>query len=156
MTRQQFIEQVKNTQTIFRRFLTALCCGDKQLADDLAQESYIKAYIAIDCGNTPENFKAWLYRIGYNLFLNYRRSERPSDDSASLLGMAAEQRADDFFRYQDLYTALDSLPPKERMSVLLYYMEGYATKEIAAITETTDEAVRQHLARGRRHLRDLL
>lgn len=156
MIRQKFIEQVKITQTEFRRFLTALCCGDMQLADDLAQEAYIKAYLAFDKGDRPDNFKAWIYRIGYNLFLNHRRSERLSDDPVSLLGMTAEQRADDTFRYQELYTALDSLPLKERMSVLLYYIEGYSTKEIAAITETTDEAVRQHLARGRRHLRNLL
>lgn len=156
MIRQKFIEQVKITQTEFRRFLTALCCGDMQLADDLAQEAYIKAYLAFGKGDRPDNFKAWLYRIGYNLFLNHRRSERLSDDPVSLLGMTAEQRADDTFRYQELYTALDSLPLKERMSVLLYYIEGYSTKEIAAITETTDEAVRQHLARGRRHLRNLL
>lgn len=156
MTRQQFIEQVKGTQAGFRRFLTALCCGDTQSADDLAQEAYIRAYLAFGKGDRPDNFKAWLYRIGYNLFLNCQRSERLTVDPASLLGIAAEQRADDTFRYQELYTALDLLPLKERMSVLLYYIEGYSTKEIAAITETTDEAVRQHLARGRRHLRNLL
>ncbi|MBD5312098.1 MAG: sigma-70 family RNA polymerase sigma factor [Bacteroides sp.] len=153
MTHRQFTTQVEATQSAFRRFLTALCCGDKELADDLAQEAYIRAYTAV---TQPDNFRAWLYRTGYNLFLNYRRSEKTYCDSGVLLGCHAEQNADDTFRYQELYTALDSLPPKERMSVLLYYLEGYSTKEIAAITETSDEAVRQHLARGRRHLRELL
>ena len=45
MTREQFISHVESTQKAFRRFLVALCCGDTALADDIAQESYIKAYL---------------------------------------------------------------------------------------------------------------
>ena len=48
MTREQFIYHVEATQKAFRRFLVALCCGDTALADDVAQESYIKAYLSCD------------------------------------------------------------------------------------------------------------
>ena len=48
MTREQFTAHVEATQKAFRRFLVALCCGDSALADDIAQESYIKAYLSCD------------------------------------------------------------------------------------------------------------
>ena len=124
MTREQFIFHVEGTQKAFRRFLVALCCGDTQLADDLAQEAYIKAYLSCDDFNNPDKFGAWIFRIGYNTFISNKRL---------------------------LKTFV-----KERTTVLLHYMEGYSIKEIAEIVETTPEAVKTHLWRGRNHLRHLL
>lgn len=69
MTREQFISHVKSTQNAFRRFLVALCCGDSQLADDVAQEAYIKAYISCETLKDQSRFNAWIYRIGYTTFL---------------------------------------------------------------------------------------
>ena len=73
MTREQFITHVEGTQKAFRRFLVALCCGDTQLADDIAQEAYIKAYLSCDSFNSPDKFNAWIFRIGYNTFIDHRR-----------------------------------------------------------------------------------
>ncbi|MDE6866670.1 MAG: RNA polymerase sigma factor, partial [Muribaculaceae bacterium] len=78
MTREQFISHVEATQKAFRRFLVALCCGDSALADDIAQESYIKGYLSCDSLSNPEKFSAWIYKIGYNTFLNHKRGERLS------------------------------------------------------------------------------
>ncbi len=60
------------------------------------------------------------------------------------------------FAYQDLNEALNRIPAKERTSVLLFYMQGYSIKEIAEIQESSQDAVKQHLSRGRNHLRGLL
>ena len=156
MTREQFISQVEATQKAFRRFLVALCCGDSQLADDVAQESYIKAYLSCDTLTSSEKFNSWLFRIGYNTFINHKRSERifAGYDEASTV--VAPDATDAAFRYQTLYAALNKLPDKERTSVLLFYMENYSIKEIAAIEEVSVDAVKQHLARGRNHLRGML
>lgn len=156
MTREQFISYVENSQEGLRRFLTALCCGDCQLADDIAQETYIKAYIAIATISNTQKFEAWLRRIAYTTFLNHRRVERASTDMEEAECMPAHDRTDSAFDYEGLYRALDLLPPKERTSVLLYYMEGYSIKEVAEIESTGVDAVKQHLSRGRRHLRGLL
>lgn len=78
MTREQFISHVEATRKAFRRFLAALCCGNTALADDIAQESYIKAYLSCDSFDNPEKFRAWLFKIGYNTFINHRRSEHPT------------------------------------------------------------------------------
>lgn len=156
MTREQLISYVESTQEAFRRFLVALCCGDTTLADDVAQESYIKAYLSCDEFSNPDKFGAWIHRIGYNTFLNHKRGERLTSPYTEAASIPSESESDSAFRYQALYEALDRLNLKERTSVLLYYMEGYSIKEIADIQETSQDAVKQHLSRGRTHLRGLL
>lgn len=156
MNRAQFISHVEGTQKAFRRFLSALCCGDSTLADDIAQEAYIKAYLSCDGCREPAKFEAWMFRIGYTTFLNHTRSRRIFSTYEDARNVVASDSSDSAFRYQELYAALHKLPDKERTSVLLYYMEGYSAKEIAEIVATSQDAVKQHLSRGRRHLRDLL
>lgn len=156
MTREQFTSYVEATQRAFRRFLVALCCGDNALADDVAQESYIKAYLSRDSFSNPEKFNAWIFKIGYNTYLNHKRCERPVVDIDDAKGITSHNSADSSFAYQDLYEALNRIPAKERTSILLFYMQGYSIKEIAEIQETSQDAVKQHLSRGRNHLRGLL
>lgn len=156
MTREQFISHVESTQKAFRRFLVALCCGDTALADDVAQESYIKAYMSCDTFSNPDKFNAWIFKIGYNTFINHKRGERLTVDIDNAKDIHAHNSADSSFAYQDLFDALNRLSSKERTSILLFYMQGYSVKEIAEIQDTTQQAVRQHLSRGRVHLRDLL
>lgn len=156
MTREQFVSNVKGSRDALRRFLVALCCGDSALADDIAQEAYLKAYLWSDRLDDESKFQAWLFRISYNTFIDHRRASKVSVGYEETQGMPSSDKADDSFRYQELYAALNKLPPKERMSVLLYYMEGYSIKEIAAIESVSADAVKQHLSRGRNHLRQLL
>lgn len=73
MTAEQFSAIVRETQGGFRRYLVALCCGDRQLADDVAQEAYVKAYLSIDTLRDSASFAAWLRRIGYNVFVSQQR-----------------------------------------------------------------------------------
>lgn len=156
MNREQFITHVAATEKAFRRFLVALCCGDSALADDVAQEAYIKAYLSCESFRDPEKFNAWIFRIGYTTFLNHKRSERQFADYDEASTVAATDATDSGFRYQELYAALNRLPDKERTSVLLFYMQGYSIKEIAEIEEASQDAVKQHLSRGRNHLRGYL
>lgn len=156
MTREEFIHHVEGTQKSFRRFLVALCCGDSELADDIAQESLIKAWLSCDGLKSRDKFSSWVYRIGYNTFLNHRRSEKIRVGYDEVKDMEADERADATFRYQALYAALNKLPRQERSSILLFYMENYSVKEISEIESVSQGAVRQHLSRGRAHLRGLL
>lgn len=156
MTREQFISHVEGTQKAFRRFLVALCCGESALADDIAQESYIKAYLSCDSFRDTDKFNAWIFRIGYTTFINHKRSEKIFTDYDQAEDIASSATSDSQFRYQDLYSALNKISGKERTSVLLHYMEGYSIKEIAEIVGSSQDAVKQHLSRGRNHLRSLL
>lgn len=139
-----------------RRFLVALCCGDSQLADDIAQETYLKAYLGCDSLKDADKFGAWIFRIAYSSFIDHKRSAKTYADYDEARHVDSGEGTDDAFRYQALYDALNRLPPKERTAVLLFYMQGYAVKEIAAVVDASAEAVRQHLSRGRAHLRSLL
>ena len=156
MTREQFIAHVESSQRAFRRFLVALCCGDAQLADDIAQESLINAYMSCDGFNNPDKFNAWIYRIGYNTFLNHKRTTRLTTGYDEARDIVSDNETDGTYCYQELYAALDSLPAKERTSILLFYIENYSIKEIADIVGASQDAVKQHLSRGRNHLRGLL
>lgn len=156
MTRDRFIQLVECCQKEFRRFLTALCCGDSALADDIAQDAFLKAYLSCDGFNDDDKFKAWVFRIGYTTFISHKRAERPAMSYDSAAEIQSADRSDSGFRYQDLYASLNMLPAKERTSVLLFYMEGYSIKEIAEIERTSQDAVKQHLSRGRKHLRILM
>lgn len=158
MTRQEFIRQVESNQRAFRRFLVALCCGDADFADDIAQESLMRAYLSSEGMESPDKFRSWLYRIGFNTFINSRRSQRVTVgyDEAEACAIHTPDSADDCFRYQELYAALNRIPERERTSILLFYMEGYSTREISGIVEVSEDVVRQHLSRGRAHLRKIL
>lgn len=156
MNREQFIRHVESNQRAVRRFLTALCCGDTQLADDLAQDTFVKAYLSCDGFRDESSFSTWIYRIAYNTFVSNRRSSKVSAPIDEAEGMSSSERADTSFDYQELYAALGNLSPKERSALLLHYMQGYAVKEIADITDSTVEAVKQQLSRGRQHLKSLL
>ena len=143
MTRSEFVTLVEATQRAFRRFLVALCSGDTNLADDIAQESYIRAFMNHDS-------------LGYNCFISHKRTVRPTVDYEQARQFSSGDSADGAFRYQELYAALDMLPPKERSAILLFYLEGYAIKEIAEIIDASQDAVKQQLSRGRTHLRTLM
>lgn len=153
MTREQFIGIVKTEQNQLRRFLLALCCGNRDEADDIAQNALVKAYLSI----SKYEGTTWLYRIAYNLFVDTTRCRR----SMQPLGVLEKQEdasfaADRAFRYQSLYMALEQLPPKERTAILLFYLKGYSIREIADIVDATEDAVKKQLSRGKNKLKTLL
>lgn len=126
------------------------------MADDLAQEALVKAWLSLDGLVDVARFNAWVFRIAYNTFVSARRAQRPTvgyDEAASAI---SADRADGALRYEALYAALERLSPQERGAILLFYMQGYSIKEIAAVTGATESAVKQQLSRGREHLRGLL
>lgn len=149
MTRREFTANVQATQGALRRFLTALCCGNSALADDIAQEAYIKAYLS---QAEVHDFRPWIFRIAVNTFLSHKRAFRPTEPEEAAANVASEAPGD----YQALYMALASLSEKERTSITLFYMEGYSVKEIADITGSNESAVKQQLSRGRSHLKTLM
>ncbi len=153
MTRELFIQLVTQEQESLRRFLLALCCGNHDEADDIAQESFIKAYLSSEKIQDQEKFCAWLHKIAYNTFLDHIKTTKKIVSLENAEKNLSSYAADNSFDYQELYLALDSLSPKERSSILLYYLKGYTIKEISKITDCSEDAVKAHLSRGRKHLK---
>lgn len=154
MTRELFIKYVEKEQERLRRFLLALCCGNRDEADDIAQEALVKAYLSSDSYRDEGKFTSWLYKIAHNTFLDKQKSQRYSsslDEAVSVYDSSFE--SDRSFKYQDLYAAISTLPAKERTAILLFYLNGYSVKEISTIVDCSADAVKKQLSRGREQLK---
>ena len=156
MTREQFISQVKTQQNALRSFLLALCAGNMADADDIAQETLLQAYLAIDRYTDAGKFTSWIFKIAHNRFLNHIAAQKPCSSIEEASGTIATESADSGFTHQHLYMALSTLPPKERSAITLYYLSGYSVKDIAAITESSEDAVKKQMSRGREKLKTLI
>ncbi|MBR6197101.1 MAG: sigma-70 family RNA polymerase sigma factor [Bacteroidaceae bacterium] len=156
MTRDEFITHVEREQDALRGFLLALCCGKKDDADDLAQDALVKAYLSCDGYEDMGKFRSWLFKIAHNTFLNHKASCRQTETLDDARTLISSTSADSSFEHQSLYLALRTLPPKERSAITLFYLNGYNIKEIATITETSEDAVKKQLSRGRDKLKERL
>ena len=159
MSPERFIDLVRAGQESLRRFLLALCSGDSQEADDIAQDALVRAYVASGSFLGLSKFSTWLFRIAYNCYIDRCRKIKPETiqpDSPQALNIPSTDETDVTFKYQQLYMALDRLPEKEKVSIILYYFEDRSIKEIASILEIPLGTVKYHLSIGRNHLKDLL
>ena len=156
MTRETFIVNVEREQEALRGFLLYLCCGNEEEANDIAQDALVKAYLSSACYQEKGKFRSWLFKIAHNTFLNHKASCQTTESIDEARTLVSSTAADASFEHQDLYLALRTLPPKERSAITLFYLNGYSIKEIAAITDTSEDAVKKQLSRGRDQLKEKL
>jgi RNA polymerase sigma-70 factor (ECF subfamily) len=142
-------------------------------AQDLVQETYVKAFAAFKQFEQGTNLKAWLYRILTNTFINtYRKKQREpyqgtidelqdwqlggAESTTARSSRSAEAEAIDHLPDSAVKDALQAIPEDFRMAVYFADVEGFAYQEIADIMKTPIGTVMSRLHRGRRMLRDLL
>ena len=140
-------------------------------AEDLVQETYLKAYRGFGGFTEGTNLKAWLYRILTNAYINrYRAKQRRPDESdvddvedfylyrrigaleQARAGRSAEDELMDLLTETEVKSAVEALPEQFRMAVLLADVEGFSYKEIAEILDIPIGTVMSRLHRGRKAL----
>jgi len=167
-----FAKLVEAHQAPVRRFLQRLTHGDAMRADDLAQETFIRAWQHIGDFRGLSGFETWLMRIAYRLFLD---DERKNKEHTLSLDEENHDRLENIAAFaspipnkggagagaasggalglsMDLDLALGTLSEAERTCVTLQCIEGYSIRDIAGITGLNENTIKSHLARGKQHL----
>ena len=156
MTRERFITMLEKEQEGLIKFLLALCDGNYPEAEDLAQETSLKAYLSYRGYVERFKFSTWLYRIAYNSFIDHKRKKNlPTeslDAAAHMEGAAGQDRQ----QFEGLYSAIEGLPLNEKTAILLFYLEGMKVIDIAIVMQKPTGTVKSYLSRGRNHLKERL
>ncbi|MDO4163079.1 MAG: RNA polymerase sigma factor [Bacteroides sp.] len=145
-----FDQLVRKYQSPVRRFFLNLTCGDSELSDDLAQDTFIKAYTNIASFKNLSSFSTWLYRIAYNVFYDYLRSRKETDDlDTRRVDAQCSTQQKDIGQAMDVYRALSMLKEIERTCITLFYMEDQSIDKIAGIIGCPSGTVKSHLSRAK-------
>ena len=152
-----FAELVRNHQSPVRGLLRNLTRGDAAAADDLAQETFLRAYKNIRSFRGEAKFSTWLYRIAYNCFREdaRKRKEFVGIDESQLEAQPDPQTVDPALR-QDLMHALQLLPLHERSAIVLCCQNGLSHDEAARVLEIPLGTVKTNVLRGREKLKKML
>lgn len=151
-----FDQLVRKYQSPVRRFFLNQTLGDEQLSDDLAQETFIKAYVNITKFRGMSSFSTWLMRIAYNVFYDDVRSRKQTDDIDTSSAMRHSSNSGDSNLKMDIHAALALLKPDERTCITLQLIDGYPIDQISKITGMNENTVKSHLKRGKEKMANYL
>jgi RNA polymerase sigma-70 factor (ECF subfamily) len=148
-----FDHLTRKYQSSIRRFFLNLTMGDTQLSDDLAQDTFIKAYLNLSSFQGLAGFSTWLFRIAYNVYYDTIRSRK-------LTAGIDETEVDRMYHSEnefsgsklDVQSALLQLRREERTAILLFYMEDKNHKEIAKIMDAPLGTIKTYILKGKEKL----
>lgn len=147
--KQAFDQLVRKYQSPVRRFFLNQTLGDTSLSDDLAQETFIRAYVNLSKFRAMSSFSTWLMRIAYNVFYDQMRANHPTDDIDTSAAQRQSSATGDAGLQMDIHAALALLKDDERTCITLQLIEGYSIDEISEITGFVPNTVKSHLKRGK-------
>ena len=162
--RRAFDQLVRKYQSPVRRFLLNLTLGNEALSDDLAQDTFIRAYTHITQFQGIASFQTWLFRIAYNVYYDEKRKEKgivKSEKFSTATQFPAEKTSAEANSslltlhsslQMDIHSALAILKEEERVCVTLQLIDGYSLDEIAKMTDMPVNTVKSHLRRGKEKL----
>jgi RNA polymerase sigma-70 factor (ECF subfamily) len=125
------------------RFLHRLCLGNGHDAEDLCQETFLRAFRAFGALPPDAHHRAWLYRIAYNLFLNGRRRPPTAELREDVAGQQRDRDAAELVG--EIGQFVRTLPPKQRAALILRHVEGREYCEIAGVLGCSEDAARANV-----------
>ncbi len=137
-----------------------LVTGRRSICEDIAQEAFIQCYMHINDLQNPSGFRAWFYRILTRTAWKYGRSagrEIPTENMTEKAEESSEDLADEQYLASEknriLYSEIDRLNSKLKAVIVLYYFNGFSTKEIAKISGCLEGTVKSRLFTARKRLK---
>lgn len=149
MKKEQLGDLIITSQETMYHVAKTLLRNDEDCADAI-QDAIVKAFSRIHTLREDAFAKTWLIRILINECYSCMRKQKRVVFLEEFVPTEEAQEQED---YSDLYEAISRLPEEVRLSVILYYMEGYSIREIAQIQDTTESAVKNRLSRARKKLK---
>ena len=140
----------------YGRSVFAVCLGilgNVSDAEDAAQDTFVKGFIKLTALKDGERFKAWIMQIARNLCRDHKRKAMVRNQYSAGQGVEEGTPQRDF---DDLRHALEKLPQKHRLPLMLFYFNGHSAKSVAEVLEISEAGACTRLARARRELRNLL
>ena len=138
-------------------------CGNMQDAEDVVQESYVKAYQNLHTFRSESKFSTWLYRIVYNTAITHSKTrmwmgmqETEIEDAYDRGENTLEINLEEMDRKEVVSDILQRMPKGDALLLTLYYMEDNPVKEIAKITGLNEPNVKVKLFRARKMFKELL
>jgi RNA polymerase sigma-70 factor (ECF subfamily) len=144
-----FIDKVLEAERTLYHVSKSILINDQD-CEDAVQGAILKAYDKLGTLKEEQYFKTWLIRILINECYRLKRRECwkvPYEECFEFT------KADDKKNYSELYLAIQKLPPRIRITIVLYYVEGYSVEEIKQILKIPAGTVKSRLAKGRKLLK---
>ncbi|MGL6198265.1 MAG: RNA polymerase sigma factor [Lachnospiraceae bacterium] len=151
MTKEELGNLIIASEDHLYRIAKSLLYNDSDCSDAI-QEAIVNSFSKLYTLKNDKYAKTWLVRILLNECYTIMRKEKKLVSLDSIPDKVVNETED----YSELYTAVSKLPREMRMAVVLYYVEGFSVKEIAAIEGTTESAIKNRLFKTRARLRMLL
>jgi RNA polymerase sigma-70 factor (ECF subfamily) len=151
--RDAYAELVRRYQSTIRNLMRR-CCGNAALADDLAQQSFLQAWLNVSTLREIDAFGGWLRRLSVSIWLQYVRKRQLITDAPAPDDEPSLEDLPDIGL--DLDHALSALPPAVRLCIVLSYHEGMSHQEVAEATGIPLGTVKSHITRGSKRLQRML
>lgn len=134
-----------------RRFVFNLTMGDASLTEDIAQETFIKAYGAIKSFKGASRFSTWLYTIACREYANTlrRHKELPMEESLAYTCADSANDSEVAEMRHDIQVGLRALTPAERTLIVLFYLEDKPIKDIMRITNMPEGTIKSYMSRAK-------
>lgn len=149
MNKDTFTDKVLEAQSTLYHVSKSILTHEQD-CEDAVQGAILKAYNKLDTLKKEQYFKTWLVRILINECYSLKSKEHSQVPYEEYL---ESEKADDKEDYSELYMAIQNLPERIRITIVLYYVDGYSVEEIKQILGIPTGTVKSRLAKGRKLLK---
>jgi len=157
VTEQQWLKIYNETIHSLYGYIAKRTGGNRELTEDIVQESYLRALNSWKRKKAPDTPLAWLNRVARNILIDYLRKKRwDTNIDLDAYSDTVSQTSEDQIKSLETFMAISSLGQKKAKIIEAFYYEGKSVRDIANEMKISERAVEGHLRRARQSLKSLL